>query len=189
MSANTDYLLLVSASHADKPNYMAAVNALVAAFVDEMNVVGGLTTMFDVDTATGDQLDTIGLWVGATRNLVTPLTSVYFTWEGTAALGWDSGNWQGLYDPSTGLTALTDDAFRAFIKAKIAADCWDGTIPGATAIWQLAIPGGQVVAIKDNQDMTMSVTTSTLTLTAVQTAMLNGGYLPLKPAGVKVLFV
>ena len=84
------------------------------------------------------QLDAIGLWVGITRQVQTPITGVYFSLD-TAGLGFDQGNWQGPYDPSYGITSLDDTTFRAAIRIKIGINTWDGTLPSYQAILNNAL--------------------------------------------------
>ena len=54
------------------------------------------------------------------------------------------------------MVRLSDDAYRTVLKAKIGANRWDGTIPGAYEVWRTAFADiGSVVVIQDNQDMSM----------------------------------
>lgn len=186
MANSNDYLKLVTSEHADQPDFMATVKTLTDGFTDVNNLCNSYPKVYDLDQAVGTQLDVIGLWVGADRRLATPLTGVYFSWDATALLGWDSGSWQGPYDPSTGLSSLPDDAYRLLIKAKIAANNWDGTIPGAQAIYSIIFNGGRMVIIEDHQDMSFTLGFSGGSLTAIEQAMLLGGYIPLKPVGVRI---
>ena len=64
--------------------------------VDEL--LQELRTAFDLDTAIGRQLDAVGVRVGRTRHLHTPLEGVYFSWN-TEGVGWNEGIWKGRYDP------------------------------------------------------------------------------------------
>lgn len=183
------WLALVTTEHSDRPKFMASLTGgleqLRAAFELLVQVDGA----FDIDTAIGVQLDILGEWIGRSRNISTPLTSVYFSWDDTALLGWDSGVWQGLYDPTSGLVSLPDDAYRTLLRAKIAANHWDGSIPGAYAVWEGAFGTVPALLIQDNQDMSMVVGIVGPPLDAVTKALLTGGYIPLKPAGVKVNYI
>lgn len=188
MASIDDYVALITSEHRDKPLFVAVVSALVAPMVDEINLMRDFTRLFDLDEAAGQQLDVVGEWVGISRQLSVPLTGVYFSWDSTALLGWDSGVWRGMFDPVTGLTSLPDDEYRALIKAKIAANHWDGTISGAEAIWAAVFGGSQTVILQDNQDMSLTIGFVGQPLSAVQQALLTGGYFPLKPEGVRVRF-
>ncbi len=186
MASADDYLALITSEHNDKPKFRAVVEALVQGLVDNMNLCAALPDYFDLDQAVGVQLDAVGLWAGASRRLGIPLVGVYFEWDGPANVGWDAGSWKGVFDPDSGLVNLPDDAFRKLIRAKIAANNWDGTIAGAVAVWEIAFDGGQTIIIQDNQDMSMIVGFVGAPLSAIDQALLLGGYIPLKPAGVRI---
>lgn len=187
MDAN-EYLELVTSEHAVRPAFAAVVLALTQPSADQQAQLERMLTDFDLDSAIGAQLDAVGEWAGISRALTTALTGVYFTWDGPASVGWDAGSWQGPYDPSTGLTSLPDDAYRALIRAKIAANSWDGTMAGAQAVWNQVFSGAQRIILQDNQDMTMVVGFSGPPLSAVQQALLTGGYFPFKPEGVRIAY-
>jgi hypothetical protein len=72
------------------------------------------------------------------------------------------------------------------LKAKVAANSWDGSIPGAYAIWNAAFSGQSYIIIQDNQDMSMTVGIAGQPLDIVTRALLTNGYLPLKPEGVRI---
>lgn len=188
MASTDDYVSLITSEHDEKPNFVATIRAMTAGFVDVINLDLSLTLKFDLDVAEGVQLDDVGKWVGISRRLRVPLEDVYFEWDGTAALGWESGLWQGPFDPSTGLVSLPDGIYRILLRSKIAANNWDGTIPGAIAVWQIVFNGGQAIIIQDNQDMSMVVGFVGPPLSAIERALLTGGYLPLKPAGVRIAY-
>jgi hypothetical protein len=111
---------------------------------------------------------------------------LYFAWDGAISDGFDSGIWQGEHDPASGLVNLPDEAYRTLLRAKIAANAWDGSVPSAYAIWAAAFNAATYLIIQDNQNMSMTIGISGAQLSAVDKALLIGGYLPLKPAGVKV---
>lgn len=186
MSSAADYLKLVTGEHDDKPSFLATLTTLVQGFSDTNNTEGSFPSVFDLDLAVGPQLDSVGLWVGISRLLKTPITGVYFSWDGTTSVGWDSGSWQGPYDPSTGLSSLPDDAYRLLLKTKIAANNWDSTIPGAIAIYAIIFNGKRTVIIQDNQDMSFTLGFLGPPLSAIELALLTGGYIPLKPSGVRI---
>lgn len=188
MAAATDYTSLITSEHSSKPRFSAMVAAVAQCFVDQINVLQSIPAAFDLDSAVGVQLDAVGLWAGITRQVKTPL-SVYFSFD-TANLGFDQGSWQGPFDPSTGLTSLDDATFRTLIRAKIAANSWDGTIPGAASAYANLFNGsGSYIFIQDNMNMTMTVGVSGKIPSAVLRALFAGNYLHLKPEGVRVDYV
>jgi hypothetical protein len=188
MAQPSDYTALITTEHADKPKFMAMMSIVAQFFADQINVAQSIPAAFDLDQAVGVQLDAVGQWAGIKRQVRTPL-SVYFSFD-TAGLGFDQGNWQGPFDPTTGLTSLDDVTYRTLIRAKIAANSWDGTIPGAAAAYANLFNGsGSYIFIQDNQDMTMTVGVSGAIPSALLRALFSGGYLPLKPEGVRAMYV
>jgi len=104
----------------------------------------------------------------------------------TPAVGFDQGNWKGPFDPDTGLTLLDDDSYRLVLRAKIGANHWDGTLESSKAVLDSIFGGSTFVFIQDNQDMSMTIGIAGTVPSAVFLALLAGGYIPLKPEGVRV---
>lgn len=204
------YLALVTSEHADKPNFIAWLSAQLQGLADGLAVVDQFTPSYDVDSAIGTQLDVVGQWVGQSRFIALPL-SVYFTLDADG-LGFDQGIWYESFNPITGLVALPDDEYRLLLKAVIVANQWDGTIPGAYAAWAnlftasnygLVMGNGPylgvdpestldinnsnfIVYIQDYDDMTMIIGIYGNQPSAITLALLTGGYIKLKPAGVRI---
>ena len=180
------YLLLITSEHRNKPKFEAMLRAVLQPVVDVAQLLSELPVDYDLDVATGAQLDTVGLWVGRTRYIQTPLTGVYFSFD-DAALGFDFGTWKGPFDPTSGLVALPDDAYRTLLRATIAANQWDGSIPQAYEAWDIVFAGtGFSILIIDNGNMTMDFALLGGLPDAVTLALLTGGYLALKPSGVRI---
>lgn len=186
MAQASDYTGLIPAEHATAPNFVKMVGLVAGCFADITNALREIESKFDLDTALGAQLDQIGIWVGIARYVPTPLTGIYFSFD-TANVGFDQGSWKGPYDPDTGITSLDDETYRTMIRAKIAANMWDGTMPNYRKVMAYVFQsfGAQVVAV-DHQDMTMDVYFFGAVFPAVFTALLAGGYFQVKPAGVKI---
>ena len=180
----TPYINLLTSEHNQKPNFVASVTASVQPFADALAVLSTFPALFDIDTAVGSQLDVVGEWIGASRELAIPLTGVYFSFD-TAGLGFDQGAWLGPYNNSSYLLSLPDDTYRILLYAKIANNQWGGTVPSAYAALAPAFPGNQVI-IQDNGDMTMLLGVTGAALNAVTTALLQNGYLDIKPVGVRI---
>lgn len=183
------YLGLIPSFNASKPKFMAMVEALVAPAQGIASFLNSMVTAFDLDSAIGVQLDQVGVRVGASRNVQVPLTGIYFSW-GTPGLGWGQGSWKGAFDPNTGLQVLDDDSFRILIRAKIAANSWDGTNGSLPDILSIMFPAtiGTYVVVLDNNDYTMTVGVSGLLPSQIQLALLDGGYVPITPATVGLNF-
>lgn len=180
------YLDLITSEHAAQLDFKAVITALLQPAADGVQVFGSFPTLFDLDKASGAQLDILGAWIGVTRYVATPLGGVYFSLD-TFGVGFDQGVWFGPGDPTTGLTALPDDIYLMLLKARIIANQWDGTIPGAYAAWnQLLTPYGCQILIQDNGDMTMTLGLTGAINNPTFRALFSGGYLDLRPAGVEI---
>src|SRR5271165_1938982 len=187
MATNTiqDYLDLVTSEFDESPNFLAMVSFGMSLPVQVQTVLQSMIPIFDLSTPpVGDQLDIIGAWVGVSRNVSIPITGIYFTWDSSSFVGWDYGSWQPPSAP-TDITTLPDDAFLTLIRAKIAANNWDGTIEGAYKIWDAVFPTLSIL-IQDHQDMSYDMILVGEIVDALTLALLTGGYLPLKPEGIRI---
>lgn len=180
----TDYLNLITSAYREKPKFIATVSLDVSVQVRVQELLLSMIPIFDLDIAVGDQLDIIGQWVGISRNVSIPIPNVYFSWDADYTLGWDYGSWQPALSP-TSVTSLPDDAYRLVIKAKIAANNWNGTTPAAYAIWEQLFPQ-YVILIQDNQNMTYDLIILGGIVDSLTLALLNEGYISLKPEGVRI---
>jgi hypothetical protein len=182
-----DYLDLITSEHQNSPNYLATVSLTVTPQVDIQTLITALIQCFDIDdtnNCVGVWLNIVGQWVGASRLVQVPISGVYFTWDDIAQDGWNSGVWQDPNDPGA-LTSLPDDVYRTLIRAAIAANHWDGTTEGAYDIWEQVFPNLNIL-IQDNQDMTMSIGFQGTAPDALTLALIEGGYIQLKPEGVGI---
>lgn len=180
------YLGLITSYHAGKPKFEAMVRALVEPVVAQQAFMAHLPLDLDLDQAIGVQLDQVGEWVGRTRFVKVPIANAWFTW-GDANRGWGRGIWfDPRYDSPSGITRLDDNTYRTLLRAKIAANNWDGTLPGAKAALEVLFPNGDTsIIVIDNQDMTITFGVVGVIPSALFIALLSQGYLPLKPEGVK----
>jgi hypothetical protein len=161
MSTATDpYLNLLTHPHRTKPLFVATVEALLEGVVGARDVLAGLPEAFSVDAGVGAQLDRLGEWVGRTRFLDR--------------------------QPVVGVFELGDSNYRTLLQAVIAANNWDGTIPGAYAALSIAFAPTRQPVIEDHGDLTMTVGLAGPAPDAVLLALLTGGYLDLRPAGISV---
>jgi len=185
-----DYLALITSEHAQRPKFVATVSVLLAPLIAAEAAALALPAAFDLDTAEGVQLDTVGQWIGRTRQVRTPLPNVFFSFD-TTGLGSDEGVWFGPYSQTQGVTTLDDDSYRFLLRGKIAANNWDGTTSGAAAALTFAFAGqdtGSLLIVQDNQDMTMTVGVAGVPPTPIIQALLTGGYIAVKPEGVGVAY-
>ena len=182
------YLGLVTSEHSDKPRFVEMITTSAKGFVSDQEVSSRTSTLYDLDSAIGRQLDVVGEWVGRSRDLKIPLQGVYFSLD-TEGVGFDEGTWKGRFDPDSGLVSLPDDSYRTLLKATIAANYWNGTIPQAYEIWEVLFEeDGYEILIQDYGDMTMLIALVGPTPDAVTLALFKGGYLSLNPAGVQIIY-
>lgn len=184
MSTYTD---LITSEHATRPKFRAVVELTTDPLAEAIALLSSYNAKFDIDTAVGAQLDVVGEWVGFGREIITPLEGVYFEWD-TAGVGWEQGYWKRPFDPDTGLSSLPDEPYRTTLLAQAALNQWNGLIDTAIADIKPIFPN-QSVWIIDNQDMTMTVVVAGDQLDPVYGALLTGGYLALKPGGVRINYL
>lgn len=120
MSKYTD---LIINYHATKPKFVEHIDLVTRPLAEISAAINGLISAFDIDYATGIQLDILGQWIGLSRVVSQPISGVYFSWD-TDGLGYDQGVWQGPYDPDSGYTSLSDETYRIVLKTKIAINNW-----------------------------------------------------------------
>jgi Protein of unknown function (DUF2612) len=186
------YTGLIIPEHQGQPNLTATITLSVQPFVDDQNVLDTLVGLFDLDVAVGTQLDAVGVRVGRSRYLETPIPNVYFSW-GVDGLGWGQGYWRGLYDPTQGVVALDDTTYRILLRATILANTWDGTAVGAENALSLLFndtytPGTRLF-LYDNMNMSMVIGVVGTTPPAIFAGLLTQGEINLKPVGVGVSYV
>lgn len=182
----SSYLARITSKYNLKPKFMEMVENVAQPFADNIAVLATMYLLFDVDYAVGAQLDVVGQWVGAGRDVTVPLTGVYFSYD-TLGLGLDQGTIYNSFNPISGLVRLSDSAYRTFIRGRIANNHWDGSIEGAYAVWDTAFAGtGVGILIQDLGNMHMIMALTGPVTDAVTLALFKGGYLKLKPAGVHV---
>jgi hypothetical protein len=180
------YKSLITSEHADKPRYMGMVEAVAQCFVNQQNLLLSLPSKFDLDVSQGVQLDADGLWIGLPRTITTPLPNVFFSFD-TDNLGFDQGIWFTPISPQWGVSQFDDDTYRLLLRAKIAANKYDGSLPSMVDILR-EIFSPATVAITDGMDMTIDVTITGTPPSTLFKYLVLDGYLPLKPTGVQVSY-
>lgn len=161
MASLDDYLNLIPSENRNKPDFIAWCTVWLQPIVDCINLVESMTDKFDLDQATGDQLDIIGKWVGVGRIINVP---------------------------SLGTQTLDDDHYRILLYARIARNAWRGNIPDAYKVFDTVFQGAFSVFIVDNGDMSMYEGIIG-TPDALTVAMIKGGYLDFRPAGVLINYI
>lgn len=151
------YTGLITNFHATKPLFYQHVDISTRPLIDISDTIKGLPTAFDIDFATGRQLDILGEWIGRNRSVAAPITGIFLEFDKNR-VGWDQGTWLGPYDTTYAMVDLTDDVYRIVLKAKIGINNWNGQNGTLDDILQTALKGtGIQMFIIDNQDMSVSV--------------------------------
>nr|WP_285860235.1 DUF2612 domain-containing protein [Brevibacillus sp. MER 51] len=153
------YLDLITSQHWNKDKYMRWLTAVLEKGDVSVTIANEIPSAFDVETAIGVQLDTVGDLVGRSRYLPFQLE------DGTSPV-------------------MDDDIYRIALKAKIAQNQWDGTLPQIYEMWDNLFPTARL-RMNDNQDMTMkAVIRGDLGLHSV--LLVTVGYIIPKPSGVRI---
>lgn len=156
------YTDLITSQHKTRPKFIAWLSSALGLVDDGVTVTNAMPSAFDIDSAVGVQLDVLGEIVGRVRAL----------------------NFQ----PAGGLSPVLDDQnYRITLKAKIAQNQWDGTIPQIYDIWYGLFSDISLVVV-DNQNMTMSALVDGQ-LDAIVTEMVASGHIIPKPVGVGLTII
>lgn len=160
--STTKYSGLITSEHNQKPNFMAWLNIALQMIVDDQNMLAGMPSAFDIDSAVGVQLDQIGKYVGRPRTLN--------------------------YNPTSATSPVLDDThYVTALKAKIAWNNWDGSIQQMFSIWNSLFPNNSL-SIIDNQNMTMSAVING-SLDAQTNEMVANKIIIPKPSGVGLTII
>lgn len=186
MADISDYTSKIPSANIGKPLFVAFLGMALQPFVDQINLAESVPELFDLDVAVGDQEDIVGEWLNLSRSLRAPLAGVYFSFD-TVGVGFDQGVWYNSSLPLTGVINLDDETYRDFLKLKVRANTWDGSMGDANAAL-VEVFGSQgdppVVWITDNFDMTQTYHITAAPHSALLEQLTLGGYMPFRPSGV-----
>ena len=182
----TPYLALIPPENQPQPKFIAMMSLVLQPLADAQAVNLSMPSLFDLDAAVGVQLDAVGVWVGASRYLQEPVANVYFK-LGPTGPGLGVGILKSPGNTDTVLVSLPDSYYRILIRAKILNNQWNGTVPGAYAIWNAVFAGtGIGILIQDYGNMHMGLALTGTTPDALTLALFITGYFNVKPAGVAI---
>ena len=154
-----DYTNLITNLYRTKPNFMTWLSLNLFKLPYAVDVNSAFNEAFSLDSASGVQLDALGVIVGQSRK-------VNFT-------------------PSDGSSALlSDDNYRLLLRATIAKNLWDGKLNTLSPLWTVLFPGKKIL-ITDRQDMTMDVTLFG-EFSVVMRDLITHGYIVPKPQTVLI---
>ncbi len=163
------YVERLASQYRNKPKAAETI-ALLAKAVTADGLAFDLNTAFDLDLAFGDQLDTIGKYVGAPRDVgVVDFTNFFgfvsyayptgtdnehgFTSYTSLSLNRDAV-WLRYNTTGRSSSMLPDFSYRQLIKLKIVTNSSDNTTGSIQEQIRLFYPGA--LQLRDNQDMTMT---------------------------------
>lgn len=156
------YVDNITSQHRDKPKFIAWLSSSLTILDHAYLVAKSIDINFDLDYAIGKQLDTLGTIIGRERVLTfQPLNG---------------------HDP-----VLDDETYRLVLKAKVAMNMWDGTIPQIYKIWD-NIFKDIGLQIKDNQDMSFNAYITGY-VNQIRQDLIQHGYIVPKPEGVRVNYI
>ena len=157
--SNVPYLKLITSEYAQSEKFNSYVESFLKMISPNVDNYNDYNILFNLETASGDQLDKIGELVGIGRELPTDHVNI----------------------PSK----LSDNSYRLVIKAKIYKNHWDGTREGMEKIFKQFFPNLPYDII-DNQDMSYTVTIINPEITNEFLALITEGFILPKPVGVRV---
>ncbi|WP_297428617.1 DUF2612 domain-containing protein [Clostridium sp.] len=159
------YLDNITSQHRDKPKFIGWLSSNLTIIDGIYNTLKTMDEKFDIDNAIGNQLDVLGTVIGRKRTLTfQPVNG---------------------YDP-----VLDDETYRVLLKAKIAMNNWDGTIPQMYSIWNdiFGLDNDLGLQLQDNQDMSFNAYVTGY-VDQIQQDLIQHGYIIPKPQGVKVNYI
>lgn len=192
-TAVDDYIALITSQYQTSSKFIAWMTEALTKFSDAVICAASLDTVFDIDNAQGAQLDTLGVLIGVARYIAIPLPEgLFFSWDDGSSPslpGWGEGSWRDPSESSAEMTVLPDDAYRQVLKFKIIQNQWKGTADELYRAWEVVFAAdGLTLQITDNQDMTVDIIITGDAIPATVQYILQGNYLPMKPAGVEVSY-
>jgi hypothetical protein len=155
------YYFGLLASQYSLPN-SPKLNALLALLLHKLDDISecqvSMDGLFNLDVATGMQLDVLGAIAGVSRTVG--------------------------FQPSGGVSPVLDDAtYRLLVRAKVAQNQWDGRIGSLQPIWHDLFPTGTII-IDDRQSMSAYIIL-TGTFTSIERDLITNGYIVPRPEGVR----
>ncbi|QEO57549.1 DUF2612 domain-containing protein [Francisella marina] len=185
------YTDLIILQYSDKPKALGEISLYSQKGAELYNLIKDFLNAYDLDIATGEQLDVIGRIVGINRTLENGTPVIYFGYTGYQNTGGYYSNVPYLYYGGRRYTSsqLTDDDFRFVIRCKIAknfarAYLSDGEFKqGMQSLYSFVFKNECVV--RDHKDMTFSLIVSD-NVTQEQIRIMSELDLFIRPMGVKL---
>lgn len=159
---NSYYLNLIPSEHRLSPNFINWLTFGIQKLQDNNSSALDIINAFDLDAATGTQLDIIGSLIGISRQLD--------------------------FQPRSDISSVLDDVYyRLLLRARIVWNQWKGTIKELYEAWQVIFPAGNLL-IMDNQDMSMDILISG-NFSVMERELINNGLIVPKSEGVRINYI
>jgi len=196
----SEYVNLLIKQYWEKPKANAEIEMKAGAWRKTFDWIDSFSDEFDLDQATGDRLDIIGRIVGIGRNIPYSIPKIAFGFdENPNARGFDDlfsplddrAPFQDLFESASTELVLDDNAYRQFIRAKIAKNTFGPYLSGNDFLSiQDAVINifGGLAYVTDNYDMTLTLHVSSVFNSVTLDSILKMSLIP-KPQGVRYITV
>lgn len=200
MTFESDYVNLLIKQYWEKPSAAAEIAMKAGMWRRTFEWIDSFSDEFDLDNATGDRLDIIGRIVGIGRNIPYSIPKIAFGFdENPNSRGFDDlfsplddrAPFQNLFESASTELVLDDNAYRQFIRAKIAKNTFGPYLSDNDFLSiQDAVINifGGLAYVTDNYDMTLTLHVSPIFNSATLEALLRLSLIP-KPQGVRYITV
>lgn len=156
------YVDNITSQHRDKPKFIGWLTKGLTIVDHAYKATKSIDDEFDLDQAIGNQLGLLGTIIGRERTLT--------------------------FQPMHGHNPVLDDeTYRLVLKAKVAINMWNGTIPHMYEIWD-NIFKDIGLEIEDNQDMSFNAYITGY-VNQIRQNLIQRGYIVPKPEGVRVNYI
>ena len=200
MTFESDYVNLLIKQYWEKPKAAAEIEMMAGTWRKTFEWIDSFSDEFDLNNATGDRLDIIGRIVGIGRNIPYSIPKIAFGFdENPNSRGFDDlfsplddrAPFQDLFESESTELVLDDNAYRQFIRAKIAKNTFGPYLSGNDFLSiQDAVINifGGLAYVTDNYDMTLTLHVSSVLSSTTLDAILKMSLIP-KPQGVRYITV
>ena len=200
MTFESEYVNLLIKQYWEKPKAAAEIAMKASSWRRSFDWLSSFENEFDLDSATGDRLDIIGRIVGIGRNIPYSIPKIAFGFdENPNSRGFDDlfsplddrAPFQDLFESASTELVLDDNAYRQFIRAKIAKNTSGPYLSGNDFLSiQDAVINifGGLAYVTDNYDMTLTLHVSSVFNSVTLDSILKMSLIP-KPQGVRYITV
>lgn len=174
------------AQYRNKPKFMAWLDIAHKMGGDIESAALAVRRSYDIDTAAGESLNVIGRIVVVDRGFISDIPLGQLSFADVDMEPAQCGDDSAMMSEMTAATdsTMSDAIFRLAIKAKIAKNNGDATIPSILDQVDQLIPGLRYVAIADYGDMTFAIEFQGDVDAVLRWALFNADLIQ-RPAGVQ----